>query len=553
MSYRSICWLGLWICGTATSVGAELPVREVTVFKDGHALLVRSGKVETNDQGNVALSDLPQPVLGTFWPFADASEPATLRSVSVGTRNVESSQIAGNHAEFIRANVGRQVSITLRPGETIEGKILRVPQGATTFLIETRIGIRLLKLDAVSDITFDEAPRLKVTTTANQQTLELHLDWDGAAPDQASVGMMYLQKGIRWIPGYKIELGDDSTAKLKLQATLVNDLIDLDKADVNLVVGVPSFRFQDTPDPIGGNVTQQLSGFFTTGSQAALQLSNSITTQLPRMGDTRGQVVARQPTTGNDSSEGEGNPGELHLFKLSDVTLRRGDRQVRTIAEWEIPYQEIYKLEIDSYPPPEFQQWRNGRFDVSSALLHSPKVRRHVRLTNNTEAPFTTASALIIDKKKDSPNQDMVLAQSMMTYASVGSRVDLEVTTAVDLQVSRDDRETKRIPDGVMRDGHKYFQVDLASKIRLTNYRKQAMKVEVVRRLIGWVVAASDDGEVTTPLYGDQLKNRPIWWSGYSWPHWWGQLNGNQTTRWEIELPPGETKSVSVDWHYFTR
>jgi len=58
------------------SATARLPIKELTIFKDGHALVLHEGKLATDDAGNVVLDYLPTPVLGTFWP----SPPTRLSS-----------------------------------------------------------------------------------------------------------------------------------------------------------------------------------------------------------------------------------------------------------------------------------------------------------------------------------------------------------------------------------------------------------------------------------------------------------------------------------------
>src|SRR5262249_45594716 len=59
----------------------KMPVREVTVFKDGHAFVLHAGEMPTNANSNVLLDYLPTPVLGTFWPYS-ADKKATLVSVT---------------------------------------------------------------------------------------------------------------------------------------------------------------------------------------------------------------------------------------------------------------------------------------------------------------------------------------------------------------------------------------------------------------------------------------------------------------------------------------
>src|SRR6185436_3772979 len=49
---------------------ARMPVKEITIFKDGHAFLLHEGAMPTDAAGNVIMDYLPAPVLGTFWPYS---------------------------------------------------------------------------------------------------------------------------------------------------------------------------------------------------------------------------------------------------------------------------------------------------------------------------------------------------------------------------------------------------------------------------------------------------------------------------------------------------
>src|SRR5690242_17238963 len=87
---------------------AKMPVKEVTVFKDGHAFLLHSGQMPTDASGNVLLDSLPQPVLGTFWPYS-ADKNVKLVSVTASTRKVKLERTALSLREMIEANIGAQV------------------------------------------------------------------------------------------------------------------------------------------------------------------------------------------------------------------------------------------------------------------------------------------------------------------------------------------------------------------------------------------------------------------------------------------------------------
>src|SRR5689334_2910086 len=93
---------------------AKMPVKEITVFKDGHAFLLHSGKMPTDPAGNVVLDALPQPVLGTFWPYS-ADKNVKLTAVTASTRKVKLDRTALSLRELIEANIGAEVQITEMP------------------------------------------------------------------------------------------------------------------------------------------------------------------------------------------------------------------------------------------------------------------------------------------------------------------------------------------------------------------------------------------------------------------------------------------------------
>src|SRR2546430_17578214 len=66
---------------------ARMPVKEITIFKDGHALLLHDATMPTDADGNVLLDYLPAPVLGTFWPYS-SDKNVKLTSVVAGQRRV---------------------------------------------------------------------------------------------------------------------------------------------------------------------------------------------------------------------------------------------------------------------------------------------------------------------------------------------------------------------------------------------------------------------------------------------------------------------------------
>jgi hypothetical protein len=104
-------------------------------------------------------------------------------------------------------------------------------------------------------------------------------------------------------------------------------------------------------------------------------------------------------------------------------------------------------------PPPEvFQRFNSQQQAELARLFRAPKVRHKLRLNNVGPHPLTTAPALILRGER-------VLAQGMMTYTPRGAESDLDTTTAVNVLVRKDERETGRIPNALNWQGSSYARV----------------------------------------------------------------------------------------------
>ena len=292
--------------------------------------------------------------------------------------------------------------------------------------------------------------------------------------------MMYLQKGIRWIPAYKIVIDGKDTATITLAATVLNEMADLDDVTTNLVVGVPSFAFKETIDPISLQHTMaQLSQYFQPDSQTGNNFSNSMMTQVQMNNPVApGQEEGRRPLDLGPEVAGSGKNEDLFLFTVKHVTLKKGQRMVLPIAEYKVPYKDVYELNVPFAPPQELRSHINdARATDLARLLNAPKVMHKLRLTNKGAFPFTTAPALLV-------KNDRVLAQGMMTYTAVGADSDLEMTTAVDVQVTKTEKETKRTPNAATWQGNSYARTDLEGKLTLANYRHGSWSQSKVTRFV---------------------------------------------------------------------
>lgn len=525
----------------------ELPVREITVFKDGHALVLHEGSMPVDASGNVLLDTLPAPVIGTFWPFA--SDPTVkLASVVAGSRTIRTELPATNLRDLLLANPGAEVLIRETHGAQYWAKIEDVPGGGNAVMLKTPEGRRLVMIDRLADVTFKDPMKAALAREERRNALTLRLDWGGARPAAAAqVGMMYLQKGIRWIPGYRIELDGKGKAIVKLQATLLNELTDLADVTAHLVIGVPAFAFKDTIDPIAlQQGVAQLSSYFHAPSQTAYAFGNAMMTQMSRMSEHSAPAPAGNPAPLGDKKE------DLFVFTVKGISLRKGECMVLPVTEFTLDYRDVYTLDLPIAPPQEMWRQHQGQQQAELArLFNAPKAIHKMRLSNASRTPITTAPAMIMSGGR-------VLGQGMTTYTPPGGRCDVEITTAVDIQVRKSEVESDRTPNALRWRGDAYERIEMKGTIGLSNLRGDAVEIEVTRHVLGEADAPGAGGraervnilEDGTYLRADAT---PSWWHSYSWPWYWHHLNPVTRFTWTVKLEPGKSVELPYAWRYYWR
>jgi hypothetical protein len=555
------------------TVFSSLPVKEITVFKDGHVFVLHEGKMPTDKSGNVVLDYLPNPVIGTFWAYS-ADPKVKLSSVVSGSNIVSLENTALNVPDLIEANIGKRVLVRdCSTSDLYEATIVAVPERSTEELAATskpsegpklpvKAGIVLLKvaggikavpIETIKEITFLDNPSDKISYKDFRNTMTLKLDWkDTKIRPNADVGMAYVQKGIRWIPSYKIDIDGNGNAIVKLQATIINELTDLENVKAHLVIGVPTFAFKDTIDPISLQQTfAQLSPYFQADSRTAYGFSNAIATQVVRMRETPQYAesdLQNRPVDLGPELKGSEKNEDLFIFSVDNITLKKGQRMVIPITQYTLKYSDVYKLDLPFSPPMEMRRYFDSSQQLEIAkLLNAPKVKHNLRLINDSEYPLTTAPALILRNGK-------VISQAMITYTAIGGKGDLEMSTAVDVTVKTTNKQTQFTPNALNLNGSNYSKIDMLGKVELKNHKQQPVKIEVKRNLFGAIDSANLDGQIELTgfgLDGWSADDLPTGWNSFNWPWWWYHANSFGKINWELELKPGQQVDLEYNWHYF--
>jgi hypothetical protein len=585
--------VGLAAGGALAAPGAatleDLPVREVTIFKDGHAFVTHEGKLRVAD-GAVIFEHVPEPVLGAFWPYV-RDRRATLTSVVAGNQDVAESRPATTLAELIRANIGKPVTLVVQIGgkfEDVSGTIVAVPTHAVQRTVTTQPqplydpygrryvpqpphtqvetvtegggivlvreddgGLRPLTLASIVSATFPADARTTLDDTVQKPRLRLNIE---GARGETTVGMTYLQKGLRWIPEYAVLIEDGGKARIKLQATIVNDMIDLHGVTIHLVVGVPNFMFKGQLSPMAlREAAAQLSQYFDARSSTGYAFARARMTEMRDVDAAAPSAGIEQPM--DVEAEAIGPHEDLFLYKVEHVSLKKGERMVVPVIEVEVSYTDAYTWEIPFCPSWELLNSLNTQQrDELLQRYRSARVHHKLRIKNESKVPFTTGPALILKDGR-------LVAQTMLTYTSVGNEVDVDVTVATDIHAKKWEKQIGREDGAKVINGHKYTRLDMRGFLELTNFKKEKVTVEVTRAVLGTLTKVSDDGEITHLNSFEDLSylpegGLPYWHDWYArwwhyWPWWWHYANDIGQVKWTITLEPGEKRQIEYDWHYF--
>ncbi|MGH7149221.1 MAG: hypothetical protein ACREIU_00910, partial [Planctomycetota bacterium] len=263
-------------------VALETRVRSAALFKNGLGFVRREGAIPAGAQ-SVRIEPLPVPVHGTFWIVAD---PARARLGPARARRTEIRERfpAVTMEDLLRANVGRPVTLVMGEKDSVEGTIEAVTEvplpspadGADgAIYVPPSTGPLALVRTAGGSIAIPtiEVRRLRVeggalATEASRRREGVSLSCpvegkEGPTP----ISLLYLERGLTWVPSYAIDLSEAEKATLTAKAEVINEAENLEGATLRFVTGYPNLRFSHVADPIA--MRGDLTAFLAALGQSA--------------------------------------------------------------------------------------------------------------------------------------------------------------------------------------------------------------------------------------------------------------------------------------------
>lgn len=562
----------------AVSVGME----RVVVFKDGYCLFVKRIKGRTDENGELHLDEVPDAaILGSFWGIPLSGR---LLSMTAGwvEKEDESSreETCTNVLEILRANQGTQAEFTLNDGKVYSGIIHQILtqqdeaaaeriqvfnpyehgnradlalssylrplpfKGGSHFVLRTESGDVLLPVAHVQRM---QIQRMKTTREVphivKMRTKRLTFRFAKANTERELV-LTYFCPGIRWIPTYRIELAPEEaakkTAEIRMQAEMLNESEDLTDVPVDLVVGVPNFRFRNVISPLSleSSIRNSLEQAAPQIMGGQTMMSNAMFTQ--RAGEVRhggnASTGATSATVELPAELAALGTQDLFIYSLPKMTLKKGDRVCLPVLSTTAEYRDVYTWNM-KLKRKAIEAAPSGAGSVSPLVLSQNQVWRQVELTNNTKLPWTTGAVMFMQENRP-------LAQELLTYTSPGGSVRVPVTVAIDVRGSFSEREVKRSKDALSWGGHMYMRIDKQGALNITNRKGVPIDLEVTCRLGGKATETSLDGVINL---GSFKKDD---WDNYYGDH---RVNNSSNILWRFNLKPGASIRPTVDFHFFLR
>lgn len=600
--YLSLICLVL-ICGTVLRAGEApdapgrlaLTTERVVIFKDGYALFVKKATAIADAEGRVFTEQVPDgAVLGCFWATAE-SKVLSMRA-EWDERQIERATESNcvNTLELLRANKGKAVKLGLNDKVPLAGTIVDVlelppdmknpalripavlssihdaraswrnsgvvpataepvtemaaelvPRGGLLLVVDTvdqgRMVLPVADVKTVSgaDLVTKMARREMVSSRTKRLSFEVGKENAGK---KAELQIFYFSEGLRWIPTYRVGADKPDRAEISLQGEILNEAEDFSNTAVDLVVGVPNFRFKTTPSPLSLEMALRSSlAVAAPGLMAGNNMYSNATFQ-QRAGEFRHQAVNAVEDGGVALAPelAAGSQADMFVYNTRTMSLKKGARATVPLWQSAAALRNLYTLDLkiirDARSGYTVDRNQDGQHSRSPLKLAENEVWHQFELANASNVPWTTGAALIL-------RGNVPLGQELMTYTPTGGKSLLPVTVAINMCGSVKEEEITRKENAMRWDGNNFALIRKKVTISVSNFRREKSVTRVSVSTGGKAEAASDGGVVKLN------DSKPEDWQNGSWQG----INNHSDVTWDLEMAPGEIRTLTFEVSFYIR
>ena len=526
-------------------------VKRVAVFKNGYAFTYREGEAQISNN-SVYTTNAPIGVLGTVWGYSNAPNVKVMQLLASQTDKLETERVI-DIREMLLANEGSRIRFVddNNSSKTYEGtyEILsrnrsfaisrssgnEYQQAELVISLKTETGVMLFESNSLRNLEFFGQPKTEKPKLSKENRLMMKVEGakDG---EKVNLGIAALERGIRWIPAYRVEVKGTPVkeAKLELEAMLINELTDLENTEVNFVVGVPHFLFQEQMSPLSMNTAfAGVSSHFQAGygNSRRNDYSNAIMSQVASNIRNDDDTSNYSPTVPADEQTNSFSAEQLFLYRTEQINLKKNERASLKLFSLTVPATEVFEWTLNDSPQTQQRYLEYSNSSNSTPLLQdlSSKIWYALRLKNQTGMPWTTAPAISFREWKP-------MGQDMLSFTAIGGENILRVTPATEV-IGTHTLEEKSRTQTELRYGGSNYTFDLITvegTIKLRNIKKEPVELVLTRNLVGETISATGEGKISRE--GLNLQS----------------VNPNSIVKWNLTVPNGE-KEIRYTYKIYVR
>ncbi|HOO56440.1 MAG TPA: hypothetical protein PLN69_06435 [bacterium] len=521
----------------------DAPVSKVSLFKNGVGMVTRTFEAGP-EGGEYIVEDVPDPVHGTFW--IQSASGAEARFVD---RDVPCSPDALTRNELIHQLTGKEVDVFITDGERLTGTLMSVYDGSSrkydtnyerSMAVSSRYGYRysdvrpnveseFIVLDTDSGTEFIDhgtVRRIRLHGSAGEfkpmERRHVMLFTVEPAKGRQVVSFSYLTKGLSWAPSYRLDIAGE-IEMLSMKAVVKNELIDIDGAEFFLISGYPSIRFSHVKSPLSQST--DWNRFFSELAYDPQTRSRNngagVMTQAVMSNSVSSSSLETDPAVAMPDFLTEGY--DIHYLDAGRHSVARGESiaiqvagvpvETERIVDWLIPDERDRYGRYYSY----YYNQNNKEEETMDDVWDS------VRFANPFDFPMTTAPLSIY-------RNGMFYGQTITYWAAPGQEIAAKVTKALNIRVLHSEQEIDIKRDAEKRYGYTYQKGRVEGKVYVRNNRNESEHLIIRRRFSGNLISTQGEPEKT-------LLPAGVW-----------HLNQHSQLLWDIELKPGEEKTIVYEY-----
>lgn len=527
MKYSTLLTALLFISAAAESQ-TELQTKNVIIFKNEQAFIIKDGVVSTPNGKFILNKNIPKAKFGTLW---FSSNNGSIKRISGFTDSVDTQIDVMSVSSLLSANKGSVATVSVLEGNTF-GKYTGTIKDVKTMtadqfynyynngvlLLQTETETKAINMVDVKAIDFKTPPIQKLTIKKEEQ--QLAVDFREAKPTQ-QLKMMYLEDGIGWKPVYILELNNDKKGKLTLNAETINRGSKLENTDLSFVVGSPNFKY-------AGSLSSLVSRIGDLNNFISYNPSFSVDDEITPKTSFRGARSDGMEAISDEQLPPEGSTIEdFYIYKIKNVSLPAKSSASFELQKGDIDLEHIFKSNLNANSATDWTYSGNYYFDDAKNIstFHTLKIK------NNLNAPLTEGAVLVVNNEDGNTNP---IAQDLIEYTPVKGESYVNLTLAQDIKTEHKESESGRKENARRTKDAAWDLVTISGEIKITNYGQKDIKMNVKR----WLNGKPGKSDVQWKVDPKTINNG---------------LNPTNEITWEFSLNKGEEKIIKYTYDVYLR